>query len=74
MDMFAFFKEMAEHIFMILVSNESYVYNFLHRKSKNLKNIEKNIKKAIKMIINDPCDLSRTDEKIFVVGSGLIGL
>ena len=50
------------------------LYTFLHRKSKNLKNIEKIIKKVIKMIINDPCDLSRTDEKIFVVGWGLIGL
>ena len=50
------------------------LYTFLHRKSKNLNNIEKNIKKVIKMIINDPCDLSRTDEKIFVVGWGLIGL
>ena len=28
----------------------------------------------LKMKINDPCDLSRTNEKIFVVGWGLIGL
>ena len=32
------------------------------------------LEKLLKIIINDPCDLSRTDEKIFVVGWGLIGL
>ena len=50
------------------------LYTFLHLKSKKYNNIEKILKKLLKMIINDSCDLSRTDEKICVVGWGLIGL
>ena len=50
------------------------LYTFLHRKSKILIIQKYFFKKILKRIINDPCDYSRTDEKIFVGREGSIGL